>query len=516
MKKTHKSLINWFCLALCIVALVGCSTSEVGHLNAGGEGNSAKTATLAFTWSPSGLDPHSGDSWEMMRSGTAETLIKLNEDLTPVPWLAKAWEQVNDTTWLFQLQEDVTFHNGKALDATAVMNSLQRAIDKNQGTKNLLKIKAMQAVSETELKIETTEVNAALISNLADPGTIIVDVDSLDSGDSYPAFTGAYVIKQFNQDESLIVKRYENYWGDKTKLDEVTIKFIPDAITRLMALQSGDVDGATDISVDNIEVLEKDDRFDVLTAKSLRTHLVMYNMKSPLFKQLAVRKAVDSLIPRQEIVDSVMKWQGTAAVGPFSPVLPFGQVSEAQEDLSIDQLMWQDGWEKNTDGMWEKDGKVFEATFLTFPQRPELTVMAEVIQSKLLEQGMKINIRQVENIDDALVNEEWDLAMYSMLTAHTGSPYFFLEIFYKSNSSSNMNHFASQKVDSMIDELHQITDIEKSTELAIQIQEEIEKAVPHSYVVHPNTVFAVNKELEGFQALPIEYYYNNANVDRSN
>lgn len=514
MKKCYKSLITWFYMALCILALVGCSAKKEEQVAATSKEETDKTATLAFSWSPSGLDPHSGDSWEIMRSGTAETLIKLSEDLTPTPWLAKSWEQVDDTTWLFQLQENVTFHNGKAMDATSVMNSLQHAIDNNQGTKDLLKIKSMEVVSESELKIETKEINAALISNLADPGTTIVDVDSLDNKDGYPAFTGAYVIKQFNQDESLIVKRYEDYWGEKAKLDEVTIKFISDSNTRLMALQSGEVDGATDISVDNIEVLEKNDNFEVLTAQSLRTHLVMYNMESPLFKQLAVRKAVDSLIPRQEIVDSVMKGQGTAAVGPFSPVLPFGQLSETKEDLSVDQLMQQDGWTKNTDGMWEKDGKVFEATFLTFPQRPELTVMAEVIQSKLLEHGMKVNIRQVENIDETLVNEEWDLAMYSMLTAHTGSPYFFLEVFYKSDSLSNMNHFASQTVDALINELHQTTDTEKSTELAIQIQGEIGKKVPHSYIVYPNTVFAVNKELRGFEALPIEYYYNNANIDK--
>ena len=42
---------------------------------------------------------------------------------------------------------------------------------------------------------------------------------------------------------------------------------------------------------------------------------------------------------------------------------------------------------------------------------------------------MKVNIRQVENIDDTLVNEDWDLSMYSMLTAHTGDPQYFLEIF---------------------------------------------------------------------------------------
>lgn len=514
MKKSHKILAVWFCIALCIIALAGCLDEEGERTAKASREGAEKKATLAFSWSPSGLDPHTGDSWEVMRSGTAETLIKLNEDFAPSPWLAKSWEQMDDTTWLFQLQKNVFFHNGKAMDATAVKNSLQRAIENNQGTNDLLKIKTMEAVSKTELKIETTEMNAALISNLADPGAIIADVDSLGEKESYPAFTGPYAIKQFNQDDSLIVERYEQYWGEKAKLDEVTIKFIADSTTRLMALQSGDVDGATDISVDNIEVLEKNDKFKVLTAESLRTHLVMYNMESPIFKQLAVRKAVDSLIPRQEIVDSVMKGQGTAAVGPFSSVLSFGQVEQTREEQSVKELMQQGGWTKNAEGLWEKDGKVFEATFLTFPQRPELTVMAEVIQNKLLEQGMKVNIRQVENIDETLVNEEWDLAMYSMLTAHTGSPYFFLELFYQSDSSSNMNHFASRTVDTMIDELHQTTDAEKSTELAIQIQEEIGKEVPHSYIVYPNTVFAVDKKLKGFGALSIEYYYNNAAIDK--
>ncbi|WP_077212353.1 ABC transporter substrate-binding protein [Bacillus dakarensis] len=513
MKNRSKSWTAWFVMALCIMMLVGCSSNE-NQAAKNSQEEAEKSATLAFTWSPSGLDPHSGDSWEVMRSGTAETLIKLSEELAPVPWLAKSWEQVDATTWVFHLQENVTFHNGKVMDAAAVKNSLQRAIENNPGTNDLLKIQSMEALSETELKIVTTEINAALVSNLADPGTIVVDVDSLEKEDSYPAFTGAYMVEQFNQDESLIVKRYEDYWGEKAKLDQVTIKFITDGNTRLMALQSGDVDGATDISVDNIEVLEKNDQFKVLTAKSLRTHLVMYNMESPIFKKLAVRKAVDSLIPRQEIVESVMKGQGTAGVGPFSPVLPFGKLTETKEDVSVDKLMQEDGWTKNADGMWEKDGNVFEATLLSFPQRPELTVMAEVIQSELLQQGMKVNIREVENIDAVLAEEEWDLAMYSMLTAHTGSPYFFLEIFFKSDSSSNMNHFSSQTVDALINELHQTTDTEKSTALAIRIQEEVGKEIPHSYIVYPNTVFAVRDELKGFEAFPIEYYYNHAHVDK--
>lgn len=510
--KVQQKLAIWISLAICMLVLIGCATTDEKSSNKE-SGDSDNKATLAFSWSPTSLDPHGSDSWEVMRSGVAETLVKLNEELEPVAWLAKSWKQENDTTWLFQLQENVSFHNGKTMDATSVKESLQRAIDKNQNTKDLLQIKSMEAVMPNELKIETMQPNAALIAHLADPTTIIVDVETMDATDTYPAFTGAFTIQQFNKDESLIVTRYEDYWGEKALLSEVTIKFISDANTRLMALQSGDVDGATDISVDNIAVLEKDKNLEVLTATSVRTHMLMYNMESVLFKQLALRKAVDALVPREDIVNSVMKGQGTVAYSPFSPVLPFGKLNKQKESESVDQLMQQEGWAKNAKGMWEKEGKVFEATLVTFPQRPELTVMAEVIQSTLLAEGMKVNIRQVENIDDTLTNEEWDLAMYSMLTAHTGDPQYFLEIFYQSNSPSNVSKYASSSVDQLIKQLSQTTDLKERNQLAIEIQEEINTELPQSFIVFPNTVFGVKENLKGFEAHPIEYYYNNSQVD---
>ena len=506
----EKNVKMWLIFALVFLVLVGCA--DKGEKTTNQKEAEDRKATLAFSWSPASLDPHSNDSWEIMRSGTAETLIKLNEELEAAPWLAKSWNQENDTTWIFQLQDNVKFHNGKAMDATAVKESLQRTIEKNQSMKELLQIKELEAVSASELKIKTLQPNAALISHLADPTTIIVDVTTLNEKDTYPAFTGAFYIDQFKQDDSLLVKRFEDYWGEKAALSEVTIKFVIDGNTRLMALQSGEVDGATDISVDNIEVLEKSSDIEVLTATSVRTHMLMYNFESPLFKQFALRKVVDMLVPREEIVSTVMRGQGTPATSPFSPALPFGKVNNKHVTDTVNQLMISEGWKKNTKGMWEKDGKEFEATLLSFPQRPELTVMAEVIQSSLLAEGMKVNIRQVENIDDTLVNEDWDLSMYSMLTAHTGDPQYFLEIFYQSTSPANLSKYKSDSVDQMIHQLSRTTDLEERNQIAINIQGEISEDIPQSFIVFPNTVFAVKKGLKGFVAHPIEYYYNNSAV----
>ncbi|HZG71677.1 MAG TPA: ABC transporter substrate-binding protein, partial [Chondromyces sp.] len=320
VKKSHQrhAFVFWLVFCSLVLSLAGCA-SEKKEGVAGA--TSDKHATLAFPWSPQSLDPHGIDSWEIMRSGTGETLVKLNEELTPTPWLAKEWKQENETTWIVTLEDHVSFHNGKTMNAASVKESLLRSIEKDQKAKDLLQVESMEVLSENELKIVTKQPNAAFIAHLADPSTIIVDVETINNKNSYPALTGAFKVKQFNKDEDLIVERYEGYWGKQALLSEVTIKFIPDGNTRLMALQSGDVDAATDIPIANITVLEKDERFDVLAAPSLRTHMLLFNMNSPLFKEEALRKVIDMSIPRQDIVKSIMMGQGTEAKSPFPEIL---------------------------------------------------------------------------------------------------------------------------------------------------------------------------------------------------
>lgn len=501
---------RWLTLFALIILLVGCKAQNENALEANSH-TSNKTLTVAFPWSPSTLDPHGQDSWEVMRSGTGETLVRLNENLEPTPWLAKEWNQEDETTWVLKLQEHVTFHNGVPMDAEKVKDSLIRSMEKSQRAKDLLLIESIEALTASELKIVTKQPNSALMAHLADPAAMIVDVKSLEA--QHPALTGAFKIEEFKKDESLVVSRYEEYWGEPALLSKVTIQFIPNGNTRLMALQAGDVHAATDIPIDQVPLLEKDEKLEVLTAPSLRTHMIVYNLDSPYLQDASLRKILDHLVPRKSIVDSVMNGLGTEANSPFSDVLPFGKVERVQQESSIELIMTANGWKKNRQGVWEKDGKALELTMLTFPQRPELTVMAEVIQDELGKQGVKVHLRQVENIDDALTKEDWDLSMYSMLTAHTGDPQYFLNVFYRSGSESNVSRYTSRTLEEVIEQLNRTTDGTKRAQLAIEAQETINGDLPQSFIVHPVTVFAVQMGVKGFVPHPIEYYYIHAKMD---
>ncbi|MFA7746632.1 ABC transporter substrate-binding protein, partial [Salinicoccus roseus] len=56
-------------------------------------------------------------------------LVTQNEALEIAPLLASVWEQVDETTWRFTLEEDVSFHDGSEFNAEVVKANFDRVLD---------------------------------------------------------------------------------------------------------------------------------------------------------------------------------------------------------------------------------------------------------------------------------------------------------------------------------------------------------------------------------------------------
>ncbi len=98
-KKRSWFICTGLMLLLAVMALAGCSTTnKTADSPSKGENTSTQQATadkklvMAYTWKPSGVDPHGDNSWDVMRSGAGETLVRLNEKLEPVAWLVQGME----------------------------------------------------------------------------------------------------------------------------------------------------------------------------------------------------------------------------------------------------------------------------------------------------------------------------------------------------------------------------------------------------------------------------------------
>lgn len=510
-KKAFVLLTAVFCF---VMMAAGCG-------NQASESSQEKAKTLTVGWAQwcSNLDPADGyNGWYTTEFGLGETLVKINQDMELEPWLAESWEMVDEYTWSIKIRDNVKFHNGKDVDGAAVKASLERTIAINERAPGLLDIASIEAQGN-EVIIKTNNPNPSFMTSLADPFATIVDAAAAEEmGDKFkenPVLTGPFKLKEYMRDERVVVVRNEDYWGKKAELKEVVFKHIPDANTRIMALQSGEIQVADKIPAEQVELLEKNKELKVLSESSVRVHMLVFNLERPGLDDINVRKAINMAINRDDLAQKVMSGTGIPAVGPFPPVLPFGG-SELKgyhyDPAGAKKLLDEAGWKTGSDGIRQKGGKKLEYTFLSYKSRPELPVIMEAIQSQLLDIGIKIEINNVENISEAMKGGDFDAAIYSFSTAPTGDPQYMLETVFLTGGDNNFGHYSSEKLDALGRKLQSTFDTEERKTIAKEAQQILIDDAAFAFLVYPKIITAVHKDVEGVVITPTEWYFLNSNV----
>jgi peptide/nickel transport system substrate-binding protein len=501
--------ISLLCLTFATIGILAACSSNSASTEQESE---KKSLTFVSNFPSDTLDPQL--NYTTVRAGIAETLVKVNEQLQIQPWLAKKWKtEDGGTTWVFEIRDGITFQNGKDLNAEAVKHSLERTIKESEAMKSALKIKEMKASGQI-LTITTTESLATLPSELVHPNTAIIDADAPDTN-SKPVGTGPFKVASFKPDNEMKVKKYKEYWGGEPKLDEVVLTFNDDENARTSALQSGEADIVYRPAIESLSTLKKDPSIVVDIQPSLRNQMLFYNSRQEAFKDKNVRKAFDVLLNPKDVVDTALAGQGSPAAGPFLDSLDFSNdqktknygPSEAQKYLEKAGYILKDG-------KAIKNGKQLSFKLVTYPYRPELPLMSQMLQSEAKKIGVKIDIQQVENMDEYMTTkDDWGIVTYSLVTAPRGDAGYFFNALYMDGGAFNVGHFHEPALTSTITELNRTVDQKQRNKLARQAGEIVEKETLHSSIVHPNNFVAYRKNVENWVTTKSEYYVITKDLD---
>ena len=222
-----------------------------------------------------------------------------------MPGLAESWKQVDDTTWLVNLRKGVKFHDGKEFTAEDVKTVYEWKARKNlpkgdmkppQGGKHVEMIKEIEILDKYTLKLilhypyRLLPIDAFREILIFDPE--VIRKWGREAG-FHPNGTGPFRFKEYVSGSHLIMERFEGYWGKKPYLDRVIFRVIPDAVTRVLALQAGEVDVAL-MDVNAIPSVEKDPKLKVYSISQTKqvTALLNFNMRRWPMNELKFRQAV--------------------------------------------------------------------------------------------------------------------------------------------------------------------------------------------------------------------------------
>jgi len=473
-------------------------------------------ATTAF--GAPALDPVNAITTYIIQYGMGEALIRITPQATLEPWLAESVQPLDALRWRVRLRPGIRFWNGRAMDADAVRSAALRVVEKRRATATLLDLALVEVVDSLTLDMVTRSANGAFLGNLGGANLIVHDADEAarvgdDAFASSPVLTGPMIPTDFRPREYVAARRNDDYWQGTPSLAGITFQIVSDANARLAAGLSGDVDLAHQIPVQGV-VQARAGGLSVSSVDEQAMNMVYFNQTKPPFDDVAVRRAVSLAIDRRLLVESVMEGSGSVATGPYPSFFPFADPTPLPYDPSGAMAALDGaGWVPGSDGIRARGGQRLEFTLTTYPQRPELTLLATVIQSQLAQVGMSATLRPVEQVTPIVNSRDYDATMYRLGTAPTADPGFVLNTAYASWGTDTSQHgYSSPRLDAATLALNAASDPATRLQLALQAQAIMREEVPSAFLLSPKLHIALSSRVQNFTPHPFDFYLINHTI----
>jgi peptide/nickel transport system substrate-binding protein len=254
--------------------------------------------------------------------------------------LAESWESDDAITWVFNLRQGVTFHNGKSFGADDVIESLQMHVgeDSKSAAKPIVEnVAEMNKLGDYQVELVLNAANADFPYLMSDYHLLMYPAGQIDEAIQNGIGTGLYEAQSFDPGVRMVATRVaDHYKGDSAGFfDEIEFIAINDNTARMNALLTGQVDAINRIDFKTESLLRANPnvRIQEVTGNQHYTFPMLTN-NAP-YNDVNVRKALKYGINRQEMVDKILLGHGQVAND--SPVGPASQYYNADmEQLSYD------------------------------------------------------------------------------------------------------------------------------------------------------------------------------------
>ena len=311
--------------ALCGLAAAGALSvlPDAAFAAAPRRGGRIRVATISSSTADT-LDPAKGAlSTDYVRHFMVYSgLTQFTDGLTPRLALAESIESSDRIRWRVRLRKGVEFHDGSPLTSADVVFSLLRHKQPALGSKVKTiadQIVEARALGPHEVEIQLSGANADLPAILATSHFLIIKDGTRDFSTANGA--GPYRCRVFNPGVRTIVSRNPNYWkSGRPYLDEIELIGIPDEVSRVNALLSGDVQLIQSVNPRSTRRIAASKRHGMMETRSgLYTDLIMRQDRAPTSHPnfvLAMKHLFDRELIRKAL------YRGYAVVANDQPIPP--------------------------------------------------------------------------------------------------------------------------------------------------------------------------------------------------
>ena len=362
------------------------------------------------------------------------TLVEFNEELEPVPYLARAWEISEDNTEVtFHLRDDVYWHDGEPTTAYDVAFTFRTVTNPESGYANPGNFQAYLPDPEGMEVVDSSTIifrfrpHAEMLETWRTlpilPEHLLGEVPTAELANHpyssvCPVGNGPFRFVSRNPGESWTFQAnpaFPTALGGRPYVDRYVYRYIPDHTTLLAEFLTGGVDVYVQMLPNHAETVREEPGFRVESFPYPSIFFIAWNSRVPKLSDARVRRALTQGINREQLIQGV---QGGEAVLLNSGVPPvhWAYIPELGDSLPYDPeasraLLAEAGWvDRDGDGVREnEEGEPLHLELL-YNQNLEREQVGEIVRVQLQEIGVELEpvVMELGAYSDALLSEAKD------------------------------------------------------------------------------------------------------------
>lgn len=284
--------------------------------------------------------------------------------------------------------------------------------------------------------------------------------------------SGPMIVKQMVADQSVTLGRNEAFTGEnKPKVDEITVRFIGDAAAQIAALRNGEVDIiAPQPTTDTVQQAKALQGTQTLEGPQVAYDHLDLSFDSDVFKDANVRKAFLKTVPRQQIVDRLIK-----------PMYPEAAVLNSQLFLTTEGDAYTNAVQNNDSSQYT-DVDIAGAKQLLAGKTPTVRILYNnanpirvdaysMIAESARQAGFKIEDNGAADWGQKLGDGSYDASIFGWINpgvGNAGVPQLF-----SSTGGGNYGKYKNAKVDQMTTNLLTTIDEAQVNQIKVDIDKQL-------------------------------------------
>lgn len=447
-----------------------------------------------------------------------DSLYKLDENYDLKPAAADSYDVSDDAcTYTFHIHEGITFEDGTPLDADAVVTNYQEVIKKENGWRRRrtfirtidenteeVRVDNCYKVDDLTVAFHLPEPYAPFMNSitqfyLVNP-KVIVDPD-YDYGKK-SAGSGPYILEEYKKGDHCSLTLNKNYWGGqdgKPSIKRVDFKVVPEAGSRIAALQTGEATVIYPMPTDQVATVRKAGDINMVSMESTTMRYVTLNTNVDGLNDVRVRQAMNYAFNQDEYVKVMYAGAATPATSVLPEMVP-GYKKQKPYDYNLKKakkLMKEAGYEDGFKVQIIGDNSTQETKGMTF------------VMQQLKKIGIDVDVQPNEAATNAEIAAEPEdstkVQMWYVNWSQSDADGFLRSLLSQAMvppTGYNTAFWKNDEFDAELEAGNKAATLEEQNKHYGNAQDIVWKECPWLYLASDNTLMSYKAYLEGIKYVP--------------